>query len=71
MAPLFLRLISWKSLTQSIKILVKLDFFTNVLVVWFVFVYTEIYWEQQLIAPEKKWHFGFDIGKNVNLKLIG
>ena len=39
MAPLFLRLISWKSLTQSIKIFVKLDFFTNVLVVCFVFVY--------------------------------
>ena len=37
-------------------------------IVWFVFVYTEIYWEQQLIAPEKKWHFGFDSGKNVNFK---
>ena len=40
MTPLFLRLMSWKSLTQSIKIFVKLDFFTNVLVVCFVFVYT-------------------------------
>ena len=40
MAPLFLRLISWKSLPQSMKIFFKLDFFTNVLVVWFVFVYT-------------------------------
>ena len=40
MAPLILRLISWKSLPQSIKIFFKLDFFTNVLVVWFVFVYT-------------------------------
>jgi hypothetical protein len=34
MAPLFLRLISWKSPPQSIKIFVKLDFFTNALVVW-------------------------------------
>ena len=42
-APLFLRLISRKSLTKSIEIFVKLDFFTNVLVVWFVFDYTENY----------------------------
>ena len=68
MAPLFLISISWKSPPQSIKIFVKLDFFTNVLVDWFVFVYTESYWEQQLSAPEKKWHFGFQSGKNVNLK---
>ena len=25
----------------------------------------------QLTAPEKKCHFGFDSGKNVNFKLIG
>ena len=43
MAPLFLRLIRRKSLTQSIKIFVKLDFFTNVLVDWIVFVYNETY----------------------------
>ena len=72
MAPLFLRLISWKSpCCQSIKIFVKLDFFTNALAVCFVFVYTESNWEQQLIAPEKKWHVGFDSGINVNIKLIG
>ena len=65
MAPLFLRLIS------SIKIFVKLDFFTNALAICFVFVYTESNWEQQLIAPEKKWHFGFDSGKNVDFQLIG
>ena len=70
MVPLFLRLISWKSPTQSIKIFIKLDFFTNALAVWFGFVYTESYWEQQLIAPEMKWQFGFDSGKNVNFKLI-
>jgi hypothetical protein len=70
-APLFLGLISWKSPPQSIKIFVKLDFFTNVLVVCFVFVYTESYWEQLLIAPEKKLYFGFDSSKNVNFKLIG
>ena len=38
MALLFLRLISWKSPPQSIKIFVKLEFFTNVLVVLFVIV---------------------------------
>ena len=48
--------------TQSVEIFVKLDFFTNDLVVLFIFVYTGSYWEQQLIAPEKKWHFGFDSG---------
>ena len=53
MAPLFLRLISWKSPPQSIKILVKLDFFTNALGILCAFVFTESNWEQQLIAPEK------------------
>ena len=38
--PLILRLISLKSPSQSIKIFVKLDFFTNVFTVWFVFVYS-------------------------------
>ena len=38
MAPLFLRLIYVKKFSQSIKIFVKLEFFTIVLTVWFVFV---------------------------------
>ena len=38
MALLFLRLIPWKGPPQSIKIFVKLEFFTNVLVVLFVIV---------------------------------
>ena len=38
MAPIILRLISWKSFPQSIKFFVKLDFFTSILVVCFVFV---------------------------------
>ena len=46
--------LSWKSPPQSIKIFVNIDFFTNVLIVWFVFVYTESYWAQHLVAPEKK-----------------
>ena len=29
------------------------------------------YWEHQLTASEKKCHFVFDSGKNVNFKLIG
>ena len=56
---------------KSIEIFVKLDFFTNVLVVWAAFLYTESYWEHQLITPEKKWHFDFDNGQIVNHKLIG
>ena len=42
MAPLFLWFITWKILHQSIEIFVKLDFFTNGLVVWFIFVYAKI-----------------------------
>ena len=55
MAPLFLRLITWKSPPQSIKIFVKLDSFINVLVVWFVFVYTEIYWDNSWL--HQKWSY--------------
>ena len=36
----------------------------------FGLVYTESYRMQQQIAPEKKWYFGFDSGKNLNIKLI-
>ena len=55
MATLFLRLVSWKILPQSIKIFVKLDVFANTLVVWFVFVYTESYWEQQNFKEVTFW----------------
>ena len=41
MAPLFLRLILWKSPPQSIRLFVKLDFFKNDLAVWCVFVFTK------------------------------
>jgi hypothetical protein len=41
MAPLYLRLILLKALPQSFDFFVKLYFFTNILVVCFVFVYIE------------------------------
>ena len=71
MAPLVLWLISWKSVPQSIKIFVKLDFS---LMFWLfgLFLSTlQHYWEHQLTALEKKCHFGFDSGKIVNFKFIG
>ena len=71
MASSFLRLISWKSPPQSIKFFVKLDLFHKCFgcLVWFCLHWK--FWEQQLNTQEKKWHFGFDSGKNVNFKLIG
>ena len=68
MAPLFLRLISWKSLTQSIKIFVKLDFFTNVLAVWFVFVYIRFSWDW---LHQKKINLWFWQWQKMNFQLIG
>ena len=66
MAPLFLRLISWKSHPQSIQILVKLDFFTNFLIVSFVLIYSCLLWSwaESAVSPAgKKCYFGFDSGK--------
>ena len=71
MAPLFLRLISWKTCPQSIQIFVKLDFFTNFLVVSFVLIYSVTLksWAESVVSPaEKKCYFGFH---NVNFKLSG
>ena len=84
MASLILRLIPWKSLPQSIQIFVKLDFFTNVLVVWFVFVYNATLLRASADCTREKMSFWFwqwqkcefqiDWGRlfhNINLKNIG
>ena len=52
MTPLFFRLILWKSPPQSIKIFVKLDFFSNFLVVLFIFVSAVT-----LLSTEWVWHW--------------
>ena len=59
-----------KSPPLSIKIFIKLDFFTNALAVWFVFVYTEIYWEQQLIAKKRSDILALTVAKMWIFKLI-
>ena len=53
------RLIIVKSLHQSIKIFVKLDLFTNVLVVLFQLFSAE----HKVSDTEEKCYFGFDSGK--------
>ena len=72
MAPWFLRLISWKTRPQSIQIFVKLDFFTNFLVVSFVLIYSVTLrsWAESAVSPaEKKCYFGFDIGKKCEFQI--
>ena len=59
-----------KVLPNQLKSLSNLTF-SQMLWLFGLFLFTLSYWEQKLIAPEKKWHFGFDSGKNVNFKFIG
>ena len=71
MAPLFLRLILWKSPPRSISIFVILDFFTNVLVVSFVLIYSEaelrVWWIQQ----KRSIILVLTLAKNENFKFSG
>ena len=52
---------------------VKLDFNTKLLVVSFVLIYCNMWsWAESAVSlAEKKCYFGFDMAKNVNIKLSG